>query len=428
VAKGVISNRLYLPKIDNLFKTCLTELTYKIPSTRRNLPPEIYNDIALISDKVFSIPVGRMDLVPKDIEMVDKRVIIPVTLPVPKIPLREDQEDIFNLVTDNCLINAKPGYGKTFTALHIAYKLGLKTIIVVHNTTLRDQWVLEVEKLFGFVPGIIGTNKFQSDTPIVVSNTQTLGKYIGKYSKSFGTMITDECHRIPSTTFKKITDASYARYKIGLSATIKRKDNKHVYIPDYFSKDRYTPLIDTSIPPTIYCIHTNIALKDSLGHWVRKITDLCENPEYIDLVCKLVDIKSNKDGHKVLMTGDRLEFLEKCHERIPNSRLVNSYTKNRMEIHQEFIDGNARSLVGTTSIYKEGINIPPLSCLVLGGPINNEPLLEQIIGRITRPYKGKRNPEVIDIVLKDKVSRRQFAQRLKYYLSKNYKIIEVDND
>jgi len=426
--KGVISNRIYLPKTPELFTHCLKELTYEIPNPRPMVPPDIYNDIALISPTVFSIPVGRRDLVPENIELVDKRALVPVQLPAPTVELREDQKDIYALVNDNCLVNAKPGWGKTFISLLIAHKLGHKTLVVVHNTTLRDQWVDEVEKVFGFKPGIIGTSRYETDTPIVISNTQTLGKCIQKYSKMFGTMIVDECHRIPATTFKNIADASYARYKIGLSATLKRKDNKHVYIPDYFGKDRYIPLVDTAMKPTIMCIYTNIELKNKLGHWVTKVTELLSNPVYVQLICDILDIKSNVEKRKVLLIGDRLEFLETCAEKVSNSALVTSYVKNRMEIHQQLMDGEINSIVGTTSIYKEGVNIPRLDTLILGGPINNDPLLEQIIGRVTRPYPNKPTPQIIDIVLKDRTSRRQFGTRLNYYISQGYKIIEVHND
>ena len=425
MATGVLSNRIYLPKEKELFTSTMEKLTYKIPSKRRNVAPEIYCDIKIVNPRVFSIPSGRMDLVPKNIEIKDKRVLVPTDLPHPRIELREDQKDIYGLIHDNCLINAKPGWGKTFSALWLSYKFGQKTLIVVHNTAMRDQWVLETEKLFGFKPGIIGSNKFQTDTPVVISNIQTLTKHIHKYGQTFGTIICDEVHRVPASTFKKIVDASYARYKFGLSATIKRKDGKHVYIPDYFSKDIYTPLTDTSLKPKIFCLHTDIALDHSLGHWVRKVTALCEREDYINLVKDIVDIKSNLDGHKVLAVGERLEFLEACHLLTPNSRLVTGAVTNRMDIFDEVLENKANSIYGIISIFKEGINIPPLSCLVLACPINNEPLLEQVIGRVTRPYPGKRQPEIWDIVFKDRISRSQFAQRVNYYTSKGYEIEEI---
>jgi superfamily II DNA or RNA helicase len=99
--------------------------------------------------------------------------------------------------------------------------------------------------------------------------------------------------------------------------------------------------------------------------------------------------------------------------------------RTRLEIFKEMKEGKINSIAGTTGIFKEGINIPILSCLILGGPINNDPLLEQVTGRVTRPLEGKMSPQIIDIVLKDRTSRRQFGTRLNYYISKGYKIVEI---
>jgi len=441
--KAVLSNRIYLSSTPELFKRCREALYYVIPPKNSKFGrPEIVNDIVMISPTVFSIPIGRQELIPEDYEIIDKRTSVGASIPKPLIELREDQVSIFDAVNDNCLINAKPGYGKTFTGLHIAKKLGLKTLVVVHNTALRDQWEEETYKLFGFRPDIIGTGKLNSSTSIVISNTQTLVKHLDKFSKEFGTLIVDEVHRTPSTIFKKIVDSSYARYKIGLSATIKRKDNKHVFIPDYFSKDIFIPDTDTALIPTITIIRTKLRLsvgkvskvgklsRKTSGGWASQLTELCDNPEYIELVSNLVDIKSNVEGHKVLCIGDRLNFLDVCTKRVANSVKVTSETTNRKEIHEGFYDIPTKynSLFGITSIYKEGISVNPLSCLVLGAPINNEPLLEQVIGRVTRPHKGKKNPEIVDIGLDDPVGRRQLATRVNYYINRGYKIREIRLD
>ena len=42
--------------------------------------------------------------------------------------------------------------------------------------------------------------------------------------------------------------------------------------------------------------------------------------------------------------------------------------------------GEKDILFGTQSIFSEGISLDVLSCLVLATPINNEPLLTQLIG------------------------------------------------
>ena len=88
----------------------------------------------------------------------------------------------------------------------------------------------------------------------------------------------------------------------------------------------------------------------------------------------------------------------------------------------EQIKRNKNILFGTQSIFSEGISLNDLSCLVLGTPVNNEPLLTQLIGRIIREKEGKRQPVVVDIHLKGKTAARQANARLGYYLRQDYEV------
>ena len=126
------------------------------------------------------------------------------------------------------MINAPPSWGKTFTALSIARKLGQKTLVCVHTTDLRNQWVKEIRQQFGFEPAIIGSGRFSTQGPIVVGNIQSLTKKKHDIAKLFGLIIMDEVHHVSATSFRDLVHSSYARYKIGLSGTLRRKDEKHV--------------------------------------------------------------------------------------------------------------------------------------------------------------------------------------------------------
>ena len=79
-------------------------------------------------------------------------------------------------------------------------------------------------------------------------------------------------------------------------------------------------------------------------------------------------------------------------------------------------------LYGTQSIFSEGISLDILSCLILGTPVNNEPLLTQLIGRIIRNYEGKKQPTVVDIHLIGNTARRQANARLGHYIKEGYKV------
>jgi len=214
--KALISNRIYLEVTEEYKEFLSKELTYTIPSFNPRDPPFVIKNMARVRDKLVSIPIGRTDLIPKDYEVVDKRINIPVDFPEFKLPLRPSQQEVYDEIEDNCIINAWVSWGKTFTGLAIAGKLGQKTLIIVHTVPLRNQWAKEVEKVYGITPGIIGSGKFEIDAPIVIGNTQSLYRNILKINKQFGTIILDEMHHVSSPTFSKVIDTNYARYKIGL--------------------------------------------------------------------------------------------------------------------------------------------------------------------------------------------------------------------
>jgi len=191
--KAIISNRIYMPADAKRQELLDKELTYTIPSYNPMEPPTIIKNMGRISDKLISVPVGRMDLIPDEFEISDKRTKVPEIFPEFKFELRDSQARVYNLVEDNAIINAFVSWGKTFTALAIAAKLGQKTLIVVHTLALRNQWEEEIEKTLGIKPGIIGSGKFNTEPMIVLSNVQTLSKKIKEVSQMFGTLIVDEC-------------------------------------------------------------------------------------------------------------------------------------------------------------------------------------------------------------------------------------------
>jgi superfamily II DNA or RNA helicase len=82
-------------------------------------------------------------------------------------------------------------------------------------------------------------------------------------------------------------------------------------------------------------------------------------------------------------------------------------------------------LYGTQSIFSEGVSLDCLSCLVLGTPVNNEPLLTQLIGRIIRIQKDKLQPVVVDINLQGKTARRQANNRRGYYMKQGYEVNDL---
>ncbi len=430
MSKAVVSNRIILDVNKELKEHLVRTLTYKIP--RRFVAaggphpgPEVIRTFGRLSETIYSVPVGRFDLIPPDHEIIDKRIVIPVQFPEFKFKLRPSQQLVHDGITDNAIVNAPVSWGKTFTAISVAAKLGQKTLIVCHNTMLRDQWVKDIGETLGIEAGVIGGGKVNYNSDIVVANVQTLVKHVDSMATQFGTLVLDEMHHVSASTFSTIVDKSKARYKIGLSGTLERKDGKHVIFNDYFGFDTYRPEAENYMVPSVIMVDSRIHFPEH-GCWADKVTEL-ENrtPGYKALVAELAD-SAVKQGHKVLVVGSRVEFLESLPDVIQARALSLTGSVNSMEARQEILSSVARGktdvICGTCSIFSEGISQNDLSCIILATPINNDPMLTQLIGRIVRLKEGKQQPLIIDIGLRGGQTKSQTASRYAHYLRKGYTI------
>lgn len=411
--KAVISNRIYLSITPELKESLLKKLTYRLPPRKPGDPYIIENDVTRINNNIITIPSGRQDLIPGDYTIIDKRTINNVIFPEFKHTLRDSQKVVYDAVNDSCMIRANPSWGKTFTALAIAAKLGQKTLIIVNTITLRDQWIKEVKNCFGINNcGVISRTEYNTDCCITIANVQSLKNRMDKVlSENFGTIIVDECHHIVARVFKTIVDRFKSRFKIGLTATPWRADGRHVMIPDYLGIITHDTKDENRLDPQVLIVDSEIEISCGLNTpWQTKLNELYNNPKYIELVINLADIQASR-GHLVLVVADRIEFLELCHKTLEDkSVLIIGST-----IDRNFLKHKKPICFATARIFAEGVNIPELSSLILGTPINNRTLLEQLLGRISRMHPDKKNPQVIDIALRGTTGKNQLISRVNYY-------------
>jgi superfamily II DNA or RNA helicase len=429
--KAIISNRIYMDNPGNAAtKFIANTLTYKLAKntgSKKFNTVETIKNYKLFNGGMISVPQGRTDLIPEEYEIIDKRIYNNVPFPTPKFSLRPEQEEIYKQANDTCFINALVGWGKTFTALHIASKWQQKTLIITHTTALRDQWVDEVETLFGITPGIIGSGVFDIDDHcIVVGNVQSIVKHLEKINKEFGTIILDEAHHCPASTFSQTVDSFHSRYRLALSGTMTRKDGKHVVFQDYFGDIVYKPPQSNTINPQVHLIKSNIVLNPKAS-WVEKINELTQNDDYRKFVSVLAKYHI-ANGHSVLIVADRVEFLEKVKEYVGETCLLvtgDTSTEERQLAKEQILNKTKMCIAGSRQIFSEGISINILSCVILAVPMSNDSLLEQIIGRVMREHPGKLNPVVVDVQFSGWLDKKQNNDRLGLYLKKGWEVITV---
>ena len=132
--------------------------------------------------------------------------------------LRTSAEQAAMLVAD-C------GCGKTVMALHLVAALGRRALVLVHTTTLAEQWE---ERARSFLPDCRvariggGTNALPDDFDVAVAMIQTVAR--GADTSSCGTVVIDECHHVAAPFFSKVLACAPGRYRLGLSATPDRTD------------------------------------------------------------------------------------------------------------------------------------------------------------------------------------------------------------
>jgi len=289
-------------------------------------------------------------------------------------------------------------------------------------------WEKEVERWFGFKPGVIGSGKYDTSPPIVVANIQTVRKHGFALSNEFGMLVIDEAHHCVAATFETLVMFSKARIKVGLTGTLKRKDGLHACFSNFFGLKVYTPEERNTLPPEVHLYNLDCEVPGTQKTpWALRVNELYSYPEYRGTIKELANAYALL-GHKVLVVNDRIEVLEDWH--LNNS--VDSYliTGNvDLESRLEIMDSIAKSpdssiLWATQSIFAEGVSLDELSCVILGTPTNNESLVQQIAGRIQRIVENKLHPILVDIGLEGNTGRRHLSIRKGVYFSRGWEMIK----
>ena len=436
--KIVVSNKIYLKLPENLVENITSRFTFNIYSHPQQKYPKIVRQIFKISDEVYQLERGCLDYVLElfnenriEYEIIDRTVSKPVEFPTLLLPPRDDQSPIIDDFAVDSRIDAPPGFGKTATAIGIISKLKQRTLIICTTTAIRDNWISEINKFLGIKAGILGSGARESDADIVVGNYQTVTKLSLDLSKSFGLIIVDEMHHAPADSFLNILTNSHAKYRLGLSGTMKRKDGLHVVFEGLFGNKVYSPAVNNVMTPIIYRVPCHIELSgNSVIPWATKINNIYQDPSYLVFITILLSILERKN-YITLLTSDRIEFTQKLHELYNNtSRLFIGEVpvEDRNMFLSDIISGKANKIFASTSLFSEGISCNPLSALIHTSSTNNESLVYQLIGRIQRIVEGKQQPIVIDICFSGAAGKKHAKERKTYYLVKGWKIVDVDID
>ena len=354
--------------------------------------------------------------------------------------LRPIQKDVVNSFLTpqprDGILSLQTGGGKTVCALYIASKLRFPTIILVHNTFLRDQWI---DRIKAFLPkariGSVQGDKIDienKDLVVAMLQSVSMKEYDSDLFKNMGLLIVDECHHIASEAFSKAIPKLTSKHMLGLSATPERKD-KLMHVINWFLgpllyKSDTSDKVDEKVRVEVYDfepkddVYNDIIYNSSgvmfTSLMINKVTDY--EPRNKLLIDLLIDLSYEKE-RQVLVLSDRVDHTKVLYDMLPPELKETACVLGRDVKAAQRTEwcSTKKILIATYSMCKEGFDVSTLNTLLIATP---RPDVDQIVGRILRVDKKGRevDPLIIDIV--DPAFRRQFQSRLSLYKSRNYQI------
>ncbi|MDO5561280.1 MAG: DEAD/DEAH box helicase family protein [bacterium] len=357
-----------------------------------------------------------------------------------KIQLKENQNIALAkiLKQNRCILEAKPGFGKTVLGIQTLVEKQQKTLIIVHTRALLAQWQ---KRLADFCEledgdlGIIGEGKWKIGKKITLASYQTLLSRGTKSSKNdFGLVIVDECHHVPANTFSKVVRGFASKYCLGLTATPFRKDKLDKLMSFYIggliptssitTSDEASLLPKSPITTDLIICPTQLTIKDYelkeftelgtiLGNDSARLLQVIEDVEKAMQENKKIIVLSERVGHCELL----FELLKKRNKKAKAVLVTGQMKKSdREKLFEEIKQNKYQLIVATGGVVGEGFDWPALDTLFLTFPFSWRGKLIQYVGRVQRAAPGKTQATVYDYVDENmSIFQAMFRKRLNAY-------------
>ena len=134
------------------------------------------------------------------------------------------------------VLAATTAFGKTVVAAWLIAQRGVNTLVLVHRRQLLDQWVERLVDISRRAARNRSAASAADETRRRASSTSpSFRAWSGRAwsttaSADYGHLIVDECHHLSAHSFEQVARQAKARFVLGLSATVARKDGHHPII------------------------------------------------------------------------------------------------------------------------------------------------------------------------------------------------------
>jgi superfamily II DNA or RNA helicase/very-short-patch-repair endonuclease len=345
------------------------------------------------------------------------------------------------------VLAATTAFGKTVVAAWLIAQRGVNTLVLVHRRQLLDQWV---ERLSTFLDipaksiGRIGGGRNRPTGRIDVAIIQSLGRkgVVDDRVAEYGHVIVDECHHLSAHSFEQVARQAKARFVVGLSATVARKDGHHPIIFMQCGPLRHQVSARAQAASRPF---EHFVLVQPTGFQPTRNPDQDKRVEFQTLYQELVEdttrtrricedaVDAVRDGRSPLILTERNEHLDRFeHElasRVDHVVVLRAGIgkKQRRAINERLAAiprHEGRIILATGKYVGEGFDDPRLDTLFLTLPVSWRGTVAQYAGRLHRLYDGKREVRIYDYAdLSVPMLARMFDRRCRGYEAIGYTIL-----
>lgn len=297
---------------------------------------------------------------------------------------------------------------------------GTRAMVLVHRDELADQAMAKIKAI---APELsVGKVKAENNditADVMVCSVQTLAnskrrrqirnEAVITRSGAVGLIITDECHHGAARTYKTIYSEFPDALNLGVTATLQRGDgvglgstwDDVVYTRSVLWMISKGYLSDVKMKNVQV---TNLALGDvkrSAGDF--QVGDLGRALEESDMAERLPAAYREHAGQRPGVVFTPTVATAAAVEDAFNKAGIRTATvhgetprQERQQIFEGFRTGRIQVLANCM-VLTEGFDAPWAEVAVIARPTQSQPLYTQMVGRVLRPYPGKKNALVLNV-------------------------------
>jgi superfamily II DNA or RNA helicase len=308
------------------------------------------------------------------------------------------------------------GTGKTACFAALIAERGGSALVLAHRDELLRQAAEKItiaDPTLALGVGFVAAHRDDVQAPVVVASVQTLARpnRLARLPQRFDTVVVDEAHHATARSYRRILQhLSPTPLILGVTATPTRTDGKQ--LGDVWQEIVYqrgvAEMIRAGYLADVRGVRVGLeemnldaveqsggdfdadALGQALEHASAPLHVLAAYREHASGRKTLVFAPTVMLAHRMAAVfrgaGIRAEALDGKTPRDERHRILQRLHSGETQV------------VANVGVLTEGVDVPSVDCIVMSSPTNSQVRYSQVVGRGLRPFPGKEDCLVIDVV------------------------------